>query len=239
MSSIHKIALFTSIIIAIPLKAQADESFNTRLAIDCDCLRVTVGQCEDFAKDIVVSQADTLAQSRRTRRTRRTTSSSKYYGGGSLGIFSSSGIGDAGFGGSIFGGRKFDDRLSAEAEVIYYRGGTSVDDLGYSILGVLGNAKYLFPFDSSDSQGFYAFAGAGIGLGRFALTGDFADFISDTDSIALLIQAKGGVGYPVSKNIDVFGQLRYLNTTTSFARGFSGNVTGDGFSFDGGATFKF
>jgi len=237
MNSIFKIALFTPIVMAIPLKAQAEESPSTVSSfVDCDRL----SQCKDFAEDIVVEQENTLAQSRPTRRTRtRGTSSSKYYGGGSLGIFASGGIGDAAFGGSIFGGRKFDDRLSAEAEIIYYRGGTSIDDFGYSILGVLGNARYLFPFDSSNSQSFYAFAGAGVGLGRFALTGDFSDFISDTDAISLLVQAKGGVGYPVSNNIDVFGQLRYLNTTTSFARGFSGSVTGDGFSFDAGATFKF
>ena len=224
--------------LTIPTIAQAEVKQNyAELQVSC----TKEAQCDRFDSIEYATDRDTVAQ-----RTRRTSSSdSKFYFGGTLGVISTRGIGDAAVGGSIFGGRELNsllENLSAEGELFYFRGGTSVDDLGYSLLGILANAKYTIPFDSDSSTGWYGFFALGAGVNRFALTGDRADRRDDlgfdNDTITLALQGKGGVGYYLNEKIGVFGQLRYLETTSNFRRGFVGSATGDGFSFEIGANVK-
>jgi len=224
--------------LTIPSIAQAE------INQDYSDLQVACSQgdkCDRFKPVEFGTVQDTVAQ--RTRRSR--SSDSKLYFGATLGVISTRGIGDAAVGGSIFGGRKLDsllENLSAEGELFYFRGGTSVDDLGYSLLGVLANAKYTIPFDSDSATGWYGFFALGAGVNRFALTGDRADRRDDlgldNDTFSLALQGKGGVGYNLNQKIGIFGQLRYLETTSSFRRGFGGSATGDGFSFEVGANVK-
>ena len=234
----------TVVALSIPFAAQAQnvETYED-YRVSCNA----TSECNQF--DVIYQEegADNneIAQRRRTRRSRES-DKKKNYIGVTGGLFFPGGIGDVGFGPSVVGGRQFNDNLSGEVEFLFYGGGTDFDDLGYNILGFIAGAKYLFPFsDSSKSP--YGFAGAGLGFGRIALTGDEADRLDnagfDTSDGAFLFQLKGGVGYPVSKNIDIFGQFRYLNVTIDTFNRFgnvgTGSVNGDGFSLDFGANFKF
>jgi hypothetical protein len=197
-------------------------------------------------------QDNELTQNRRTRtrRTRTTSSSldSKYYAGGNLGLFvpfngdnSDDDIG-IGFGGLF--GYKVNKNISAELELFNARGGSDVDDLGYSIFGASANGVYRYYFNPDNSKSLYAFGGLGLGFGVASLTGDVADDLDDdgvdTSRTGFLLQTKAGVGYPLSDNLDLFGQARYANVFI----GEEDNVAdsgedGNGISFDLGATYNF
>jgi Outer membrane protein beta-barrel domain len=197
-------------------------------------------------------QDNELTQNRRTRtrRTRTTSSSldSKYYAGGNLGLFvpfngdnSDDDIGIE-FGGLF--GYKVNKNISAELELFNARGGSDVDDLGYSIFGASANGVYRYYFNPDNSKSLYAFGGLGLGFGVASATGDVADDLEDdgvdTSRTGFLLQTKAGVGYPLSDNLDLFGQARYANVFI----GEEDNVEnsgedGNGISFDLGATYNF
>jgi hypothetical protein len=194
-------------------------------------------------------QENDLTQNRRTRtrRTRSTSSSlgSKYYAGGNLGLFVPF-IEDADIGidfGGLFG-YKVNKNISAELELFNARGGSDVDDLGYSIFGVAANGVYRYYFNPDNSKSLYAFGGLGLGFGVSSLTGDVADDREDdgvdTSKTGFLLQTKAGVGYPLSDNLDLFGQARYANVFLGEEDNIEGSgEDGNGISFDLGATFNF
>lgn len=197
-------------------------------------------------------QDNELSQNRRTRtrRTRTTSSSldSKYYAGGNLGLFvpfngddSDDDLGIE-FGGLF--GYKVNKNISAELEIFNARGGTDVDDLGYSILCVSANGVYRYYFNPDNSKSLYAFGGLGLGFGKVSATGDVADDLDDdgfdTSDTGFLLQTKAGVGYPVADNIDLFGQARFANVFIGEDDNVQGSgEDGNGISFDLGATYNF
>jgi len=82
----------------------------------------------------------------------------------------------------------------------------------------------------------YIFAGLGIGVGVTSATGDVADDLDDagfdTSETGFLLQGKGGVGYPITNKIDLFGQTRFFNI-------FLDDDDADGLAIDFGATYNF
>ncbi|MEL6502524.1 MAG: porin family protein [Cyanobacteria bacterium J06623_1] len=232
-----KISLLAALVAtAFPFAAQAQET-NSYESLNVSCN--SGAECSDFGVNFQ-QEGEEVAQVRRTRtrRTRRSGSDSKIYAGGNLGVFFPDGDGvDAAFGLNGKVGYKFSPLISAEVEGLGYFGGTEVDDLGYNVLGVAGNAIFTFPF-SDNEKSIYGFAGPGLGFARIGLTGDLADDIDDaggdTSETGFLFQVKGGVGYPIADKIDIFGQVRYLSISTDDTLD-----SADGITLDAGATFKF
>jgi Outer membrane protein beta-barrel domain len=199
----------------------------------------------------VEEQESDLTPSRRTR-TRRTRSSSldsKYYAGGDIGLFvpffgGDNADADPGIDFNGLFGYKVNKNISAEVELFNARGGTEVDDLGYNLFGASANGVYRYYFNPDSSKSLYAFGGLGLGFGVLSATGDVADRAddagTDTSDAGFLLQSKVGVGYPLTDNIDLFGQTRYTNVFIGEEDGVpdSGD-DGNGLSFDVGATFNF
>ena len=235
--------------LCMPLAAQAQNSKNYEYYQgSCDsrseCGLEEIRQTDRFDVNYETEQLnnDNFSQTQRTRTRTRTRSRSSrrnqtyYYLGGNLGVFlpSENGL-DTGFGGSFFGGYNFNQYLSTDLEFLFYGGGTDINNLGYNFLGFLANVKGKYPFDQTRVNSAYLFGGAGLGYGRVASTGDVADDLDDrgidTSEGGFAFQLKAGVGVPVSEKVDVFGQVRYLNISVD-------GPDGDGFSIDGGVSFK-
>ena len=224
------------------LEAQNLESQN--LHISCE----SGAECDTFGVNFLAEE-EKVAQSRRTRtrRTRRRGLDNKFYAGGNLGLFvpffdvtEDGDDADVGFTfGGLFGYR-FTENISAEIELYDSLGGTEIDDLGYNLFGASANGVYRYYFDSSNSRSLYIFGGGGLGVGVLSATGDEADDADLDSQTGFLLQAKLGVGYPISDRIDLFGQTRFTNV---FLDDDEDDVLtdedGSGVSFDVGATFKF
>jgi opacity protein-like surface antigen len=215
----------------LPLAAQAqDTNSHENLKVSCQ----SGVECNDFNVNFQ-EQGEQIAQTRRTRtrRTRSTSSSvdSKYYVGGTLGVFFPSEIDDfnvevtaggnttlqqvdpsTGFGGSIYGGYKFSDLISADAEALLYFGNADPLDGSYSSFNFFVGPRFTYTLDETNDQSLYIFASPGIGVGNVNFGGDLGDALGDDDSgTGFALQAKAGVGYPVSDKIDIIGQARYTN----------------------------
>lgn len=233
MKSLNIKTTVLAIILAtgLPLAAQAQETNgHENLKVSCQ----SGGECNDFNVNFN-EQGDEIAQTRRTRtrRTRSTSSSvdSKYYVGGTLGLFFPSEIDDfnvsvtangnttlqqvdpgTGFGGSIYGGYKFTDLISADAEALLYFGNADPLDGSYSSFNFFVGPRFTYTLDETNEQSLYIFASPGIGVGNVNFGGDLGDALGDDDSgTGFALQAKAGVGYPVSDKIDIIGQARYTN----------------------------
>ncbi len=229
-----------------PTIAQAEETNKyENYQVACD----KSAECSNF--DVNYEQqadAEQVAQTRRTRtrRTRRSSRDSKLHIGGHLApFFPFDGELDVGFGGGIFGGYKFTKNLSLEIDVYDYFGGTEVDDLGYNLFGAAASGVYRYYVKPNSSRSPYIFAGLGVGIGIANATGDVADDADDegidTSATGFLLQGKGGVGYPITDSIDLFGQTRFFNIFLD-DDDFSGAGNGDdadGVALDFGATFNF
>ena len=196
-------------------------------------------ECNNFK---LSDREDEVAQRTRDRRIRRT-DDSKYYIGGNIAPFIPfDGDLDVGFGGGIVGGYKFSNNISAEVEVFDYFGGTEIDNLDYNSFGAAVNGVYRYYIDKSNPRSFYIFGGLGAGIGIADLNGDIADVIDDagfdTSETGFLLLGKGGVGYPVSDNIDLFAQTKFYRI---FIDGEADLLESDfdGLAIDIGATYKF
>ena len=222
-------------------------------------------ECNNFE----VNYQDEVAQRTRDRRTRRTrtTDDKKIYVGGTLGIFFPSEIEDfnigieagtvsdlqtvdpgTGFGGSLYGGYKFTEFISADVEGFVFGGDSDPLDSSYTSYGFFVNPRFTYTFDQAN--GVYVFASPGIGVAGV----DFGDEIGDAPGVeedsgtGFALQAKAGVGYPVSDTIDIIGQARYFNAfnaieTTQFGAAGQISETEDqdfsSFSIEAGVNVKF
>lgn len=219
-----------------PLAAQAQ---STEKYEDYQAVCNSIAECSDFDTNFEQqSPEDDVAQSRRTRRTRRQSPMSKIYVGGHLApFFPFDGDLDVGFGGGVFAGYKLTKNISAEIEVYDYFGGSEVDDLGFNHFGAAASGVYRYYVNPSNSKSPYIFAGLGIGVGVTSDTGDAADDLDDagidTSDTGFLLQGKGGVGYPISDKIDLFGQTRFFNIFLD------DDDDADGLALDFGATYNF
>jgi len=221
------------------VKAQNVRDFET-YEPNCE----SIAECGDLNVNSQEAEVNgDIAQTRRTRRTRsRTrTNDSKFYVGGNIGPFIPfDSEADIGFGGGILGGYKLTKNISAEIEIYDYFGGVDedevgFDDSGFNNFGAVVNGVYRYHINSS-SKSPYIFAGLGIGIGVSSITGDAADALEDLDEdtseTGFLFQGKGGVGYPLTDKIDVFGQTKFFSI-------FIDEDDADGVAIDFGATYNF
>ena len=263
-----KAAILASALVAglpVAVKAQDVENYDN-YRVSCE----TGVECKDF--DVNYAQDDRVTQTPRRTRTRRTRSSSndkKIYAGATLGIFLPSEIEDfdinissgdtndletvdpgTGFGGSIYGGYKFSNFISADVEGFVFGGDSDPLDSSYTAYGFFVNPRFTYSFNPDNFKSFYVFASPGIGIAGINFGDEIADAqgVEDDGGAGFAIQAKAGVGYPVSETIDIIGQVRYFNAfnvieTIQFGQAGEGSETEDqGFSSLGlelGANFKF
>ena len=240
-------AILAGILVAgLPVAVQAQEVENyTEYQVGCEA----GVECNDFNVNYEQQPetSDELSQRTRTRRTRsRRSDFKKIYVGATIGISEVGEVEDTdfdiGFGGSILGGYRLSEKIAAELEIYDYFGGTEVDDLGYSYLGIAANASFRFPF-GRDAKSLYGFLSPGIGYGRLGATGDVADDADDagldTSASGFLAQVKAGVGYPISDSISLIGQARYSYLFLGESDLVPDGDDVDAFTFDVGATFGF
>ncbi|MEM7591846.1 MAG: outer membrane beta-barrel protein [Cyanobacteria bacterium P01_A01_bin.83] len=242
-------AIVLGIVLAtgIPIAAQAQDADKHESQLGCtsiECSNLNANYEQNYEQ----SSDNEVAQTRRTRtrRTRRSTPDSKFRIGGHLAPFIPfDGELDVGFGGGIFGGYKLTKNISLEIDVYDYFGGTETDDLDYNIFGAAVNGVYRYHLNFNDSRNPYIFAGLGVGVGVVDATGDVADDAEDagidTSATGFLLQGKGGVGYPITDRIDLFGQTRFFSVFLD-DDDFSGagdDDDADGVAIDIGATFNF
>jgi Outer membrane protein beta-barrel domain len=272
--NIKTIALAIILATGLPLAAQAQDT-NSHESLKVSCQSGV--KCNDFNNVNFQGQGDEIAQTGRTRRTRtrRTRSSSsssdsKIYAGGTLGLFFPSSVDDfnvrvtangnstlqsvdpsTGYGGSIYGGYKFSDLIGADAEAVLYFGNADPLDGSYSSLSFFVGPRFTYTLDETNDKSLYIFASPGIGVGNVNFGGDLGDALGDDDSgTGFALQAKAGVGYPLSDKIDLIGQARYTNIFGAFDVPKVGNngavIQGetdskglDAFSVEVGANYKF
>ncbi|WP_158260613.1 outer membrane beta-barrel protein [Pleurocapsa sp. CCALA 161] len=240
MKSLKSLNIKTAVLAIIlatgfPLAAQAQDTKDYEsLKVSCQ----SGVECNNFNVNLQ-EQGDEIAQTRRTR-TRRTRSSSssvdsKYYVGGTLGIFFPSEIDNfnvpvtaggnttlqrvnpgTGFGGSIYGGYNFSELISADAEALIYFGNADPLDGSYRSFNFFVGPKFTYTLDKTNDQSLYIFASPGIGVGNVNFGGDLGDALSDDSGTGFALQVKAGVGYPVSDKVDIIGQARYTNIFGAF-----------------------
>lgn len=261
-----KIAILSALLVTLPVSVRAQDVENyENYKVACD----SGAECNSFE---VNYQEDEVAQYPRRTRTRRTRSrgvDKKIYAGATLGIFFPSQIDDfdinvssgtvndlqtvdpgTGFGGSIYGGYKFTDRISADVEGFVFGGDADPLDSSYTSYGFFVNPRYTYTLNEGEDKSLYVFASPGIGLAGV----DFGDEISDASGVddssgtGFALQGKIGAGYPVSDMIDIIGQARYFYAfdvieVTEFGQAGEGSETEDkgfdAFSIEVGANFKF
>ncbi|GAB4523636.1 MAG: hypothetical protein Tsb0014_01420 [Pleurocapsa sp.] len=163
------------------------------------------------------------------------------YGGFSFGLFlpnSKLRVSDAdvslntGFGGSILAGVKFNKNLGADLEFLLGFGSLDTDELqkklnrerpsdrteldgNYTLWGLYFNPRY--EIFLSETKDFKAYLSPGIGVSRSSSTIEFdsqstvVNSSRDFEKTGFSFQFKGGVAYPINKNANVFGQVRYAN----------------------------
>ncbi len=233
--SIKNTVLAIILALGFPLTAQAQ---NAEKFENYENICNSIAECSDFDTNFEQQSPEKqLAQSGRTRRTRRQSPLSKFYIGGHLApFFPFDGDLDVGFGGGVFAGYKITNNISAEIDIYDYFGGTEVDDLGFNNFGAAVSGVYRYYVNPGNSRSPYIFAGLGIGVGVSSATGDVADDLDDlgvdTSQTGFLLQGKGGVGYPISDKIDLFGQTRFFSI-------FIEGEDADGLALDFGAIYNF
>ncbi len=213
-------------------------------------------ECNDFEVNYEQSDEDKVAQTRRTRprRTRSSGLDSRYYAGGTLGVFFPSEIDNfnvgvlgagnvttlqtvdpgTGFGGSIYGGYQFSDLIGADIEGFVSFGDAEPFDSSYTSYGFFVNPRFTYTLDPDNTDSIYLFASPGIGLAGINFKDDLSDALGDdSDSgTGFALQIKAGAGYPVSDSIDIIAQARYFNAfnaieTTQFGQGGTVSQTED------------
>ena len=261
--NIRTIALATILATGIPVAVQAQETNDLQnYQVSCKAS----AECSNFNVNYE-QEGDQVAQIRRTR-TRRTRSSSldsKYYAGGTLGLFFPGDIEDTsidpgtGFGGSVYGGYNFTEQISADAEFVINFAGNDIDQLdgsttdgSYTSYAFFVNPRFSYAFNQGEDDSPYVFASPGVGFGHASVGGDVGDDLEaegfDNSGSGFAIQGKAGVGYPITDKLDVIGQGRYMNIfnviDTPTVVDASGNTEEEGegistFAIEAGINYKF
>ena len=216
------------LVAAFPMAAQAQNIENyDEYQVSCE----TGADCNDFDVNYEQQPTNELSQRTRTRRTRRRSSDfKKFYVGGALGIFSPGELDDGlnidpgtGFGGNLYAGYKFSKFIGADLELLIFGGDAEVpdtdafDDSTYASVGLFASPRFTYSFDQDNvNKSPYVFLSPGLGINAVGFGGDIEDDLEDSDvdtsGTGFALQAKAGVGLPLSETLDIFGQTRYLKT---------------------------
>ena len=226
--------LAIAIVLGLSQGAKADDTkVSETLQVSCDPFVISEANAQCNSNLDADLQGDQIAQRRGRRRKSKVEG---YYAGGSLGAFFASDVDDVeannAFGGSLFGGIKFNKYFSADIEVIGALGdfeevevasGNDIE-LDYSGFGFYINPRAELPLFQLAGSSASIYISPGIGISQSNVSVDFnqplnqgATFeISEIDAsqIGFSFQVKGGVKVPVSRTINLFGQVRYVTLPT-------------------------
>lgn len=149
------------------------------------------------------------------------------YVGTTLGLFfPNEDFVNTGFGGNLYVGAKFNRYFATDLESVSIFGSTDYDD-NYWARGLFLNPRFILPFDNkADSSSLYISPGIGISQ---AVSID--DGYIYTDDVHFTWQIKGGLTFPLIRNLDLFGQLRYVSQTADDTVDFFGTEIGIDFQF--------
>ena len=226
--------LAIAVVIGLSQSAKADDTkIPETLQVSCNPFATSEVDAQCNSNLDLENESEQIAQRRGRRRKSKVEG---YYAGGSLGAFFASDVDDVeannAFGGSLFGGIKFNKYFSADVEFIGALGDfedvevTGGDDieLDYSGFGFYINPRAELPLFQLAGSSASIYISPGIGISQSNVGVDFnqplnegATFeISELDAsqIGFSFQIKGGIKVPVSRTINVFGQVRYVTLPT-------------------------
>lgn len=251
-------ALAIAILLGLSQGAKAEDiKPKETIEVSCNPFAIDVSDSQCDSNSSIEPEPEQIAQRRGRRRKSRVEG---YYAGGSLGVFFPNDIEDEetnnAFGGSIFGGIRFSRYFSADIEAFGAFGdfedatdddpNTEDVELDYSAIGFYINPRAELPLFQIAGSFASIYISPGIGISQSNISVDFntplnqgATFeISEIDATQLgfSFQIKGGVKVPISRTINVFGQVRYATLPTDdFLLDDSLNL----FSTEAGVSFNF
>ena len=133
---------------------------------------------------------------------------------------------NTGFGSNLYVGAKFNRYFATDLESVSILGSTDNDD-NYWAWGLFLNPRLILPLENKpNSSSFYISPGVGISQ---AVSID--DGYIYTDDVHFTWQIKGGLTFPLIRNLDLFGQLRYVSQTADDTVDFFGTEIGIDFQF--------
>jgi len=202
----------------------------------------------DYEAD--VRNKDSVPRERRTRKEQKSNGISGY-AGATLGVFFSDIDEDSdiflgndtdindGFGGSLFGGVKFNRNLATDLEFVAFAGdidsNLDVDEENYTVTSVFLNPRFILPLNDKDNS-LDLFLSPGIGFSTLISrvedeVGDFDSTTTIEDDTRFAWQVKGGASVPISSKFSILGQLRYASQTGDDAIDYFGTEVGVEFNF--------
>ena len=174
---------------------------------DCDRYRsIYENRLQQETKQQQIRRRDAKIEER--TRERKSSKKTTGYIGATIGaFFPDADVLDTGFGVSLFGGAKFNKYFATDLEIDLLGGGTEVSGIAYGIFAAFINPRFIFPFDEKEDSA-YAYLSPGIGISALGVgDGD----VTVNDDTRLTWQAKAGIAVPVSKKLDILGQVRYAS----------------------------
>lgn len=132
---------------------------------------------------------------------------------------------NTGFGGSFFGGVKFNRFVGLDLELGGFFGGNEDDD-AYLIWSAFLNPRFFIPL-SSENKHLALYISPGIGISQ--LVEEY-----DTDDARLTWQIKGGVAIPIYKRLGGYAEIRYADQFVDEDE----NIDGGAFGTELGITLR-
>ncbi|MDJ0591371.1 MAG: outer membrane beta-barrel protein [Pleurocapsa sp. MO_226.B13] len=182
------LAIIMSLTLPWEVKAQtADTQKYKAYRVSCRA----ESACQTF--DVTYQTAENeIAQTRRTRSRRR-----NRYAGFSVGLLFEDFL-DLGFQVGGFGGIKFNEYISADAEITFGFAGYEAFDETLTIVGFFINPRFQYKFDNSDLA---IFVSPGLGIGILSA-------FDDTDT-EFGFQLKTGASLALDNNLNAYAQVRF------------------------------
>lgn len=193
---------------------------------DCGKFKTIYEQRDIQEQNLQPRRRDTQLQKR--NRSTSSNSQTKGYIGATLGaFFPNTDVLDTGFGISLYGGARFNRYLATDLEIDLLGGGIVESDVSYGVFAAFINPKFIFPFSEKEKSASVYFS-PGIGISALGV-GD--GNITVTDDTRLTWQAKAGISTPVSRRLNIFGQVRYADQFEEDTINFFGTELGLNFEF--------
>ena len=194
---------------------------------DCDRYRsIYENRSQQELEQRQIRRRDTKIRNR-TRENQSSKGTTGYLGATIGAFFPDADALDTGFGISLYGGAKFNQYFATDLEIDLLGGGTEISGIAYGVFAAFINPKFIFPFDKQENSASVYFS-PGIGISALGVgDGD----VTVNDDTRLTWQAKAGISVPVSRKLDILGQVRYASQFEEDTVDFFGTEIGLNFEF--------